>query len=112
MWPGWTVAKLPPTMVMAAELVETSRLWARTVAGVDPAWVEAAAGDLVTRTYSEPHWSKRRGAAVATEQVSLFGVPLAMDRTVDYHRVDPETARDLFVRHALVQGEWTTRHAF
>ncbi|WP_433784043.1 ATP-dependent RNA helicase HrpA [Actinomycetospora sp. CA-101289] len=112
LWPGSTVAKRPPTMVMAAELVETSRLWARTVAGVDPAWVEAAAGDLVTRTYSEPHWSKRRGAAVATERVSLFGVPLAMDRTVDYHRVDPETARDLFVRHALVQGEWNTRHAF
>ncbi|MDF2976259.1 MAG: hrpA [Actinomycetospora sp.] len=111
-WPGSTVAKRPPTMVMAAELVETSRLWARTVAGVDPAWVEAAAGDLVTRTYSEPHWSKRCGAAVATERVSLFGVPLAMDRTVDYHRVDPETARDLFVRHALVQGEWNTRHAF
>ncbi|HSK58881.1 MAG TPA: ATP-dependent RNA helicase HrpA [Actinomycetospora sp.] len=111
-WPGSTVAKRPPTMVMAAELVETSRLWARTVAGVDPAWVEAAAGDLVTRTYSEPHWSKRRGAAVATERVSLFGVPLAMDRTVDYHRVDPEASRDLFVRHALVQGEWNTRHAF
>ncbi|PVZ09949.1 ATP-dependent RNA helicase HrpA [Actinomycetospora cinnamomea] len=111
-WPGSTVAKRPPTMVMAAELVETSRLWARTVAGVDPAWVERAAGDLVTRTYSEPRWSKRRGTAVASERVSLFGVPLAMDRTVDYHRVDREVARDLFLRHALVQGEWTTRHAF
>jgi len=111
-WPGSTLAKRPPTMVMAAELVETSRLWARTVAGVDPEWVEAAAGDLVTRTYSEPRWSKRRGSAVATERVSLFGVPLAMDRTVDYHRVDREVSRDLFIRHALVQGEWSTRHAF
>ena len=111
-WPGSTVAKRPPTMVMAAELVETSRLWARTVAGVDPAWVEAAAGDLVTRTYSEPRWSKRRGSAVATERVTLFGVPLAMDRTVDYGRIDPEVARELLVRHALVEGDWNTRHAF
>lgn len=111
-WPGSTLAKRPPTMAMAAELVETSRLWARTVAGVDPAWVERAAGDLVTRTYSAPRWSKRRGSAVATERVSLFGVPLAMDRTVDYGRIDPETSRDLFVRHALVAGEWNTRHAF
>ena len=99
-------------MVMAAELVETSRLWARTVAGVDPAWVEAAAGDLVTRTYSEPRWSKRRGSAVATERVTLFGVPLAMDRTVDYGRIDPEVARELLLRHALVEGDWNTRHAF
>ncbi|GAA4774519.1 ATP-dependent RNA helicase HrpA [Actinomycetospora chlora] len=111
-WPGSTLAKRPPTMVMAAELVETSRLWARTVAGVDPAWVERAAGDLVTRTHSEPRWSKRRGTAVATERVSLFGVPLALDRTVDYHRIDREVARDLFIRHALVLGEWNTRHAF
>ncbi|MEJ2863161.1 ATP-dependent RNA helicase HrpA [Actinomycetospora flava] len=111
-WPGSTLARRPPTMVMAAELVETSRLWARTVAGVDPAWVEEAAGDLVTRTHSEPRWSKRRGTAVATERVSLFGVPLTMDRTVDYARIDRETARDLFVRHALVLGEWNTRHAF
>ncbi|GAA4881998.1 ATP-dependent RNA helicase HrpA [Actinomycetospora straminea] len=111
-WPGSTLAKRPPTMVMAAELVETSRLWARTVAAVEPAWVEEAAGDLVTRTHSEPRWSKRRGTAVATERVSLFGVPLTLDRTVDYHRIDGEVARELFVRHALVQGEWNTRHAF
>ncbi|GAA4907695.1 ATP-dependent helicase HrpA [Actinomycetospora succinea] len=111
-WPGSTLAKRPPTMVMAAELVETSRLWARTVAGVDPAWVEEAAGELVTRTHSEPRWSKRRGTAVATERVSLFGVPLAMDRTVDYGKIDREVARDLFVRHALVLNEWNTRHAF
>ncbi|MDD7938013.1 ATP-dependent RNA helicase HrpA [Actinomycetospora lutea] len=111
-WPGSTLAKRPPTMVMAAELVETSRLWARTVAGIEPAWVEEAAGELVTRTHSEPRWSKRRGAAVATERVSLFGVPLALDRTIDYARIDREVARDLFVRHALVQGEWNTRHAF
>ena len=111
-WPGSTLAKRPPTFVMAAELVETSRLWARTVAGIDPAWAEQAAGDLVTRTYSEPRWSKRRGSAVAVERVTLFGVPLAMDRTVDYGRIDPEAARELFLRHALVEGDWNARHAF
>jgi ATP-dependent helicase HrpA len=111
-WPGSTLAKRPPTFVMAAELVETSRLWARTVAGIDPAWAEQAAGDLVTRTYSEPRWSKRRGSAVAVERVTLFGVPLAMDRTVDYGRIDPETSRELFLRHALVEGDWNARHAF
>ncbi|NMO93972.1 ATP-dependent RNA helicase HrpA [Actinomycetospora sp. TBRC 11914] len=111
-WPGSSLARRPPTFVMAAELVETSRLWARTVAGIDPAWAEQAAGDLVTRTYSEPRWSKRRGSAVATERVTLFGVPLAMDRSVDYGRIDPELSRELFVRHALVQGEWNARHAF
>ncbi len=111
-WPGSTLAKRPPTFVMAAELVETSRLWARTVAGIDPAWAEQAAGDLVTRTYSEPRWSKRRGSAVATERVTLFGVPLAMDRSVDYGRIDPELSRELFLRHALVEGDWNGRHAF
>ncbi|MFC5060681.1 ATP-dependent RNA helicase HrpA [Actinomycetospora atypica] len=111
-WPGSNLAKRPPSFVMAAELVETSRLWARTVAGIDPAWAEAAAGDLVTRTYSEPRWSKRRGSAVATERVSLFGVPLAMDRSVEFGRIDPELSRELFLRHALVEGDWTTRHAF
>jgi ATP-dependent helicase HrpA len=111
-WPGSTLAKRPPTFVMAAELVETSRLWARTVAGIDPAWAEAAAGDLVTRTYSEPRWSKRRGSAVAVERVTLFGVPLAMDRSVDYGRIDPEVSRELFLRHALVEGDWNARHAF
>ena len=111
-WPGSTLAKRPPTFVMAAELVETSRLWARTVAGIDPAWAEQAAGDLVTRTYSEPRWSKRRGSAVAVERVTLFGVPLAMDRTVDYGRIDPEASRELFLRHALVEGDWNARHAF
>ncbi|MEJ2869903.1 ATP-dependent RNA helicase HrpA [Actinomycetospora sp. OC33-EN08] len=111
-WPGSSLAKRPPTFVMAAELVETSRLWARTVAGIDPRWAEEAAGDLVTRTYSEPRWSKRRGSAVATERVTLFGVPLAMDRSVDFGRIDPELSRELFIRHALVQGEWTSRHDF
>ena len=97
---------------MAAELVETSRLWARTVARIQPEWVEPLAGHLVKRTYSEPHWSRKRAGAVATERVTLHGVPIVVGRTVDLGRIDPEQARDLFLRHALVEGDWDTRHAF
>ena len=97
---------------MAAELVETSRLWARTVARIQPEWVEPLAGHLVKRTYSEPHWSRKRAGAVATERVTLHGVPIVVGRTVDLGRIDPEQARELFLRHALVEGDWDTRHAF
>ena len=111
-FPGSPLAKKPPAFVMAAELVETSRLWARDVAAIDPAWVEDVAGDLVKRTYADPRWSKSRGAAVATEKATLYGVPLVSDRVVLWGRIDPVDARDLFIRHALVQGEWTTHHRF
>ncbi|MDN4476201.1 ATP-dependent RNA helicase HrpA [Demequina sp. SYSU T00192] len=110
--PGSPLSKKPPEFVMAAELVETSRLWARDVARIDPAWAEELAGDLAKRTYSEPHWSSRRGAAMATEKVLLYGVPIVADRPVLWAKVDREGARDLFIRHALVQGEWTTHHGF
>jgi len=110
--PGSPLSKKPPEFVMAAELVETSRLWARDVARIDPAWAEELAGDLAKRTYSEPHWSTRRGAAMATEKVLLYGVPIVADRPVLWAKVNREDARDLFIRHALVQGEWTTHHRF
>nr|WP_062518409.1 ATP-dependent RNA helicase HrpA [Demequina gelatinilytica] len=110
--PGSPLSKKPPEFVMAAELVETSRLWARDVARIDPAWAEELAGDLAKRTYSEPHWSARRGAAMATEKVLLYGVPIVADRPVLWAKVDREDARDLFIRHALIQGEWTTHHGF
>ena len=74
-FPGSPVSKKPPAFLMAAEIVETSRLFAHTVAGIDPLWAERLAGDLVKRTYSEPHWSSRRGAAMAYERVTLYGVP-------------------------------------
>jgi ATP-dependent helicase HrpA len=111
-FPGSPLAKKPPRWVMAAELVETSRLFARTVARIKPEWVEPLAEHLVKRTYSEPHWSRKRAAAVAVERVTLYGVPIVVDRRVDYGRIDPETARELFVRHALVEGDWDTEHAF
>ncbi len=97
---------------MAAELVETSRLWARTVARIEPEWIEPVAAHLVKRTYSEPHWEKKRAAVVAVERVTLYGVPIVAGRTVGYGRIAPELSRDLFVRHALVEGDWDTRHAF
>ena len=111
-FPGSPLAKKNPRWVMAAELVETSRLFARTVAKIQPEWIEPLAGHLVKRTYSEPHWSRKRAAAVAVERVTLHGVPIVVDRRVDYGRIDPETSRDLFIRHALVEGDWDTRHPF
>jgi ATP-dependent helicase HrpA len=97
---------------MAGELVETSGLWARDVARIQPDWAEGVGAHLVKRTYSEPSWSSKRGAATVREKVLLFGVPIVADRQVLYSRVDPEAARELFVRHALVDGEWTTHHTF
>ncbi|MEU8898059.1 ATP-dependent RNA helicase HrpA [Nocardia sp. NPDC048505] len=111
-FPGSSLAKKPPRWVMAAELVETSRLWGRMAARVEPEWAEQLAGDLVKRTYSEPHWSSKRGAARAYERVTLYGIPLVVSRPVDYGRIDPELSRELFLRHALVQGEWQTHHEF
>nr|WP_205710975.1 ATP-dependent RNA helicase HrpA [Isoptericola sp. BMS4] len=111
-FPGSPLSKKPPAWIMAGELVETSRLWARDVARIKPEWAEDLAGDLAKRTYSEPHWSTKQGAAMATEKVLLYGVPIVADRKVLYAKVDPEAAREMFVRHALVEGEWTTHHRF
>jgi ATP-dependent RNA helicase HrpA len=111
-FPGSALGRTAPPWVVAAELVETSRLWARTVAGVEPEWAEELAGHLAVRFYSEPRWSKRRAGVVATERVTLFGLPIVVGRTVDYAGVDPALARELFIRHALVEGDWTTRHRF
>ena len=111
-FPGSGLFKKNPDMVMAAELVETSRLWARGVAAVDPAWAEEIGGHLVKRSYTDPVWSAKRGAVVATERVTLFGVPLVADRSVLYGKIDPEFAAQEFIRHALIEGDWNTRHHF
>ncbi|HEX7160803.1 MAG TPA: ATP-dependent RNA helicase HrpA, partial [Trebonia sp.] len=111
-FPGSGLARKPPDWIVAAELVETSRLWARTVAAIEPEWVEPVAVHLVKRSYSEPRWSRTSGAAVATEKVTLYGIPIVADRTVLLHRIDPAGARELFIRHALVEGDWQTRHHF
>ncbi|OLF18107.1 ATP-dependent RNA helicase HrpA [Actinophytocola xanthii] len=111
-FPGSTLFRKQPRWVMAAELVETSRLWGRIVARIDPDWIEPLAQHLVRRTYSEPRWEKKRAAVMASERVTLLGLPIVVDRAVNYGRIDPGLARELFIRHALVQGEWHTNHAF
>jgi ATP-dependent helicase HrpA len=110
--PGSSLAKRPPRWVMAAELVETNRLWARRVAAIQPEWAERIGAHLVKRSYSEPRWDRRAARAIATETVTLFGLPIVTARTVGYDRVDRDAARDLFVRNALVLGEWDAEHRF
>ena len=111
-FPGSALFKKSPTFVMAAELVETSRLWARVAAKFDPLWAEQVAPDLVKRSYSEPHWSKKMGAVMAHEKVTLYGVPIIPSRRINYGKVEPELCRELFIRHALVEGDWQTHHKF
>ena len=98
--------------VMCAELVETSRLWGRVAAKIEPEWAEALAEHLVKRHYSEPHWEKKQAAVVAYEKVTLYGLPIVVKRKVNYGRIDPVLSRELFIRQALVEGEWDTRHKF
>ncbi|MFE9098002.1 ATP-dependent RNA helicase HrpA [Streptomyces sp. NPDC007264] len=111
-FPGSALFKKPPRFVMSAELVETSRLWARVNAKIEPEWVEPLAGHLLKRTYSEPHWEKDQAAVMAYEKVTLYGVPIVAQRKVNYGRIDPETSRELFIRNALVEGDWRTHHKF
>ena len=110
--PGSVLTRRPPRWVMVADLVETSRLYGRIAARIEPDAVERVAGDLVARSYSEPHWDARRGAVLAFERVTLFGLPLVARRRVGYAAVDPVLARELFIRHALVEQDWQTRHHF
>ncbi|NIZ93550.1 ATP-dependent RNA helicase HrpA [Kineococcus rubinsiae] len=111
-FPGSALGRRSPDWVVAAELVETSRLWARVAAAIDPRWIEPLAEHVVKRNYSEPRWSRKRAAVVATERVTLYGVPIVAGRTVAYGSIDPELSRELFLRHALVEGDFETRHAF
>ena len=111
-FPGSALFRKSPHWVMAAELVETSRLWGRIAARIEPQWVEPLAGHLVKRSYSEPHWERKRGTVVVYEKVTLYGIPIVASRKVDYGKIDPELSRELFIRHALVEGDWETRHAF
>jgi HrpA-like RNA helicase len=101
-----------PRFVMAAELVETTRLWARVVARIEPEWIEPLAEHLVRRNYSEPHWERKQGAVIAYERVTLYGVPIVTQRKVNYGRIDPQLSRELFIRNALVEGDWETHHKF
>jgi ATP-dependent helicase HrpA len=109
---GSALAEHPPAWVMAGELVETTKLWAHVAARIRPEWIEQVGHHLVERSYSDPHWNARRGQAVAYERVTLYGLTIVDRRPVNYARLDPGHARDLFIRHALVDGDWSGRHAF
>jgi ATP-dependent helicase HrpA len=111
-FPGSGLFKKPPRWIVAAELVETSRLFARVNARIEPEWVEPLAEHLVARTHSDPHWERKPAAVMALERVTLYGVPLVVGRKVNYARIDPEASRDLFIRRALVEGDWDTHHRF
>ncbi|WP_058047544.1 ATP-dependent RNA helicase HrpA [Streptomyces roseifaciens] len=111
-FPGSALFRKQPRWIMSAELVETSRLWARVNAKVEPEWIEPLAQHLVKRNYSEPHWEQKQAAVMAYERVTLYGVPIVAQRKVNYGRIDPETSRELFIRNALVEGDWRTHHQF
>ncbi|MBA0165972.1 ATP-dependent RNA helicase HrpA [Pectobacterium sp. CFBP8739] len=111
-FPGSGLFKKPPKWTMVAELVETSRLWGRIAARIEPEWIEPLAQHLIKRSYSEPHWEKAQGTVMAQEKVTLFGLPIVAARKVNYSQIDPTLAREMFIRHALVEGDWQTHHAF
>ena len=110
--PGSALARKQPSWVMVAELMETSRLWGRTAAQIQPSWVEPVAGHLLKFTYDAPHWERKRGSVVATERATLLGLPVVAGRKVAYGAIDPEWSRELLIRCALVEGDWHTRHEF
>ncbi|GKW06205.1 ATP-dependent RNA helicase HrpA [Pectobacterium carotovorum] len=111
-FPGSGLFKKPPKWTMVAELVETSRLWGRIAARIEPEWIEPLAQHLIKRSYSDPHWEKAQGTVMAQEKVTLFGLPIVAARKVNYSQIDPTLAREMFIRHALVEGDWQTHHAF
>ncbi|WGO82454.1 ATP-dependent RNA helicase HrpA [Arsenophonus apicola] len=111
-FPASSLFKKPPKWIIVAELVETNKLWGRIAAIIEPDWIEPLAGHLVKYHYSEPHWSKKQGAVMASESVTLLGLPIVAGRQVNYSKIDPLLCRELFIRHALVEGDWRTSHTF
>jgi ATP-dependent helicase HrpA len=105
-WPGSGTIGSKPKWIVAAELIETNKRYLRTVARIDPAWIESLAEHLVTRTHSEPHWDRAAGSAMAFERVSLFGLTIVPRRRIRLGRIDPATARRLLIQHGLVEREF------
>lgn len=112
LWPGSVIAKKRHDYVMVAELVETSRLFGRIAAKINPAWIEDVGDHVLKRSYSEPHWSSKKASAMAYEKVTLYGIPIVAQRPVSYGRIDPALSREIFIQHALIEGQWRTRHHF
>lgn len=111
-FPASGLFKKQPKWIMSAELVETSKLWGRIIAKIQPEWVEPLAPHLIKRSYSEPHWSKKQAAVIASEKVMLYGIPIVPKRNVNYGPIDPVISREIFIRSALVEGDWETKHKF
>jgi len=111
-FPGSSLRKKQPKWLMAAELTETTRLYARCVAAIDPAWLEKIAGRLCKKHYFDPHWEKQHAQAVVFERVTLYGLTIVPKRRVAYGPIDPAHAREIFIREALVAGEYTSNAAF
>jgi len=111
-FPGSALSKKPPKWLMSAELVETSRLFARMNARIDPLWIEPLAEHLLKRSYSEPHWEKKQGAVMAFEQVSLYGLNIVTKRKINFNTIEPQTCRELFIREALVNGDCFIKEKF
>lgn len=111
-FPGSGLFKKNPKWIMAAEMLETSKLFAHQVAKIEPEWIEAPAAHLVKKTWMEPHWEKKRAQVVATEQVTLYGLIIVPKRKVHYGRIDPQLSHQIFIRSALVEGEYQTHAAF
>ncbi len=111
-FPGSALFKSSPKWLMAAERVETTKQYARTVAKIQPAWVEAAAGHLIRRSYSEPHWEKRAAQVAAYEKTTLYGITLNPRRKVNFGAINPDESREIFIRSALVEGDFRTRAPF
>ena len=111
-FPTSALFKKQPKWIIASELVETTKLWARTVAKIEPEWIEPLAQHLVKSSYSEPHWAKSKGAVMAYEKVALYGVPIVSNRPVNYGAIDPAISREIFIRSAMVEGEWVNNYKF
>ncbi len=111
-FPASALFKKPPKWVMVAELVETRRLWGRMAARIEAEWIEPLAPHLVKHHYSDPHWEKTQGAVMASQKVTLFGLPIVAARKINYGTIDPPLCRELFIRHGLVEGQWQTHHVF
>ena len=111
-FPTSALFKKQPKWIIASELVETTKLWARTVAKIEPEWVEPLAQHLVKSSYSEPHWAKSKGAVMAYEKVALYGIPIVQKRLVNYGSIDPTVSREIFIRSAMVEGEWLNNYKF
>lgn len=111
-FPSSTLFKKQPKWIIASELVETTKLWGRMVAKIEPEWIEPLALHLVKSSYSEPHWEKLKGAVIAVEKVSLYGLPIVVNRKVNYGRIDPTISREIFIHSALIEGQWQNNYKF